>query len=297
MLKELLNEILLSESASPDEVTDSIDNHHRILINYVSKTKEVADGPRIIEVYAYGLSKAGNPVIRAFQPFGDTASSVPSWKFFRLDGITHWQDKKQVFSTPASDRYPGVGKFNPDDDKTMSVVYKIATFDDEEQTGYERLMQQLNNPIKIDSLQKSKQEEPQTPEPEAPTPAPAEPKSDVYHTPTETGYSSLLGQLNNPNIRKIDLSKFEKKPKTQQELDKQKQSDDKQLDKVKDLIKQKDNFTKQELDQAVTPEPETPAPEEPKSDVFRTPTETGMANLRNQLQSPRKIDLSKIPKR
>lgn len=293
MLKELLNEILLSESVSPDKVIDVLDNHHRVLINYVSKTKDenIANGPRIIEVHAYGLTKAGNPVIRAFQPFGDTSSSVPNWKFFRLDGITHWIDKKQVFSSPASDRYPGVGKFNPEDDKSMSVVYKIAKFDDEEQTGYERLMQQLDNPITVDMLQNKSQREAEPP---------TEPKSDVYRTPTETGYSRLLGQLNNPNIQKIDLSKFDKKPKTQQELEKQKQSDDKQLDKVKDLIKQKDKFTKQELDNATTIEPEpetTPKPEEPKTDVYRTPTETGMESLRNQLQSPRKIDLSKIPKR
>lgn len=292
MLKELLNEILLSESASPDEVIDALDNHNRVIINYHTNGEDIASGARVIEVHAYGLTRAGNPVIRAFQPFGDTTTKVPSWKFFRLDRITKWQPTGQKFSTPASDRYPGLGDFNPDDDKTMSIVYKIATFDGEEQTGYERLMQQLNNPITIDTLRQASQKEPE------PTPAPEEPKSDVYKTPTETGYSNLLGQLNNPNLQKIDLSKFEKKPKTQQELDKQKQTDDKQLDKVKDLIKQKDKFTKSELDQATTTEPEPEiTPEQPNSDVYRTPTETGMENLRNQLQSPRKIDLSKIPKR
>ena len=289
MLKELLNEILLSESASISDVNAALDNHHRILINYVSKTKEIADGPRIIEVYAYGLTKAGNQVIRAFQPFGDTASNVPDWKFFRLDGITYWEDKNQVFTTPASDRYPGVGKFNPNDDKTMSMVYKIAKFDDTStETGFERLKQQLDNPITINDLDRNRPKVVQTPE---------EPKSDVYRTPTEVGMERLRQQMLNP--RKIDLSQFEK-PKTKAKIQQDQQTDKERVDKVKDLIQQKEKFTKSELDQANTVEPKqepVQTPEEPKSDVYRTPTEVGMDALRKQMQNPRKIDLSKIPKR
>ena len=67
---------------------------------------------RIIEVYAYGLTKAGNPVIRAFQPYGDTSSRVPSWKFFRIDRIIYWKPTKQIFTKPASDYYKNIGNFN-----------------------------------------------------------------------------------------------------------------------------------------------------------------------------------------
>ena len=89
-LRELLQEAILEESASVEDVTSAIDNHNRIIINYHSNGKEEADGARVIEVYAYGVTKAGNPVIRAFQPYGDTTSRVPSWKFFRLDRIVEW---------------------------------------------------------------------------------------------------------------------------------------------------------------------------------------------------------------
>lgn len=136
MLTELLQEILLTESVSVNEIEDAMDNHKRVIINYHSKGEDVATGARVIEVYAYGLTKAGNPVIRAFQPFGDTTSKVPSWKFFRLDRISAWEETNQTFDRPASYVYRGLGDFNPDDDRTMSVVYKITTFgDDEEKLG------------------------------------------------------------------------------------------------------------------------------------------------------------------
>ena len=126
MLYQLLEQILLDESVSINDINDAIDNHKRIIINYHSKGEDVATGARVIEVYAYGLTKAGNSVIRAFQPFGDTTTKVPSWKFFRLDRISAWKDTGQIFSSPASDYYHGLGEFNPNDDRSMSIVYKIA---------------------------------------------------------------------------------------------------------------------------------------------------------------------------
>ena len=294
MLKELLEEILLAESASVSDINSALDNHHRILINYVSKTKEVADGPRIIEVYAYGLTKAGNPVIRAFQPFGDTASNVPDWKFFRLDGITYWEDKNQVFTTPASDRYPGVGKFNPNDDKTMSLVYKIAKFDGSNipgvddndkdnlfrtstETGIERLKQQLDNPITINDIDKNRQTPVQEPKPE--------PENDVYRTPTERGMDNLSRQLD--NARKIDLSKFEK-PSKQNDTPQDNTSDDeKARQKINNII---GTIKKSDLEKTLNSDEEP----EPESDVYKTPTERGMADLSKKLDNAQKIDLSKF---
>lgn len=175
MLTELLQEILLNESVSVNDIDDAMDNHKRIIINYHSKGEDVATGARVIEVYAYGLTKAGNPVIRAFQPYGDTTSRVPSWKFFRLDRISAWKETGQTFSQPASDIYRGLGDFNPDDDRTMSVVYKIASFGDynepsdeivvntnpklkqdlfksDSEKNMERLKQQVINPIKLSDI-------------------------------------------------------------------------------------------------------------------------------------------------
>ena len=131
LLERIINKILLEESVSADDVSQAIDNHNRVIINYHSKGKNNNTGARVIEVYAYGLTKAGNPVIRAFQPYGDTTSRVPSWKFFRLDRITAWKPTKQQFNRPADFYYKGLGEFNPNGDETMSTVYKIAKFGDD----------------------------------------------------------------------------------------------------------------------------------------------------------------------
>lgn len=175
MLTELLQEILLTESVSVADIDDAIDNHKRVIINYHSKGEDVATGARVIEVYAYGTTKAGNPVIRAFQPYGDTTSKIPSWKFFRLDRISAWEKTNQIFNTPASEIYKGIGDFNPDGDLTMSTVYKIAKFGNEEndmddislktnpklkddlfktptERNMERLRQQVINPIKLSDI-------------------------------------------------------------------------------------------------------------------------------------------------
>ena len=70
---------------------------------------------------AFGLTKSGYPVIRAFETFGDTKTIVPEWKFFRVDRISSWRDTNKVFHE--IDR-----RFNPNGDRTMRVVYNIADF-------------------------------------------------------------------------------------------------------------------------------------------------------------------------
>lgn len=125
---------LLTESVSEKEVKDAINSHRRVNIDYVSPNKSEeentsATGTRKIEVYAYGLTKSGNPVIRAFQNSGPTTTKIPEWKFFRLDGIQSWSMTDEYFDTPISDVYPSLGKYNKDGDKTMSVVYMTAKFD------------------------------------------------------------------------------------------------------------------------------------------------------------------------
>ena len=83
---------MLIESVSINSITDSIKNLYQVVINYEGDPAHgIAPGKRVIEVQAYGLTKSGNPVIRAYQPYGDTASTVPEWKFFRLR-------KKPLFS-------------------------------------------------------------------------------------------------------------------------------------------------------------------------------------------------------
>lgn len=147
----------LVESVSPDKVRNAILNRERVLINYRSNGEDKNNGARVIEVYAYGLTRKGNPVIRAFQNYGDTTRTVPNWKFFRLDRITSWKPTGQTFDTPANKRYKGLGPFNREDDKTMSTVYLIANFDDvkpmsKRQRNFASLKKQLENPIYISQI-------------------------------------------------------------------------------------------------------------------------------------------------
>ena len=287
MLKELLAEILLEESVSAKDVSDVIDSHNRVIINYHSDGKDEADGARVIEVYAYGLTKAGNPVIRAFQPYGDTTTKVPSWKFFRLDRISGWEVTDQKFSVPASDVYRGLGEFNKNGDRTMSVVYKVARFDDEEvyktdtEKRMDRLRQQLDSPINIRDLQKPSPVKPKEPE--------LKTDQGVYKTPTERGMESLKAQLANP--RKIDLSKFSK-PKTSDDSEKEMQDLRNRLGDTSDRINIGD------LNKRLSQTPKEPElKDNTNDDVYRTDTERGLDRLRDNIANATKIDLSKIPTR
>ena len=311
MLTELLQEILLTESVSVNEIDDAMDNHKRVIINYHSKGEDVATGARVIEVYAYGLTKAGNPVIRAFQPFGDTTSKVPSWKFFRLDRISAWQETNQTFDRPASDVYRGLGDFNPDDDRTMSVVYKITTFGDDEEKldtlagksnpklklelfktdterNMERLRQQVINPIKLSDIKtndafKNIEKPSNDTGPKLKQPSKKEPE--LYRTDTERGMERLRQQLENP--RKIDLGKVGNPQPKQRNTD-----NDATEKELADLRQRLGDTSKpismKDLNSRLSGKTEQP---------YRTDAERGMERLRQQLENPRKIDLSKMPKR
>lgn len=178
MFGEILEEILLEGTASAENVCNAIDNHTRVIINYRTKGRDKANGARVIEPYAYGLTKAGNPVIRAFQPFGDSTTRVPEWKFFRLDRIKYWKETGQRFFEPPTG-YPNLGKFNPKGDDTMSVVYKVAKFgSDNEETSNQDVVADANKSIR-----------PKT-------------NGDVYKTDTERQQQKLMHQ----QVKPITLS-------------------------------------------------------------------------------------------
>jgi len=110
----------IKKNVNVDNINKAIDNKIRIKIFYRGD-KNIAAGQRTIEVYAYGLSSAGNPVMRAFQLAGDTQTEMPDWKLFRIDRISRWVETNQRFDQPRP-------KFNPNGDRSMSTVYKIAKF-------------------------------------------------------------------------------------------------------------------------------------------------------------------------
>lgn len=142
---------ILTEDVQIGKVNDAIARTYEVKINYESDN-DSASGERIIQPVAYGLTKSGNPVIRAYQPFGDTQSSVPAWKLFLLSGIQSWKPLyKRIFRTAPEG-------FNPNDDKTMSVVYKIAKFNKtpEEIAKKQPDTIKTGGPIKKSDLEKPK---------------------------------------------------------------------------------------------------------------------------------------------
>lgn len=122
-----LFEQLILETSSRESINDAINRKYRVNIYYAGDDNTAA-GKRHIEVYAFGLTKAGNPVIRAFQLFGDTKTVIPEWKLFRLDRITRWEPTRFQFYTPVNERGTGIAPFNPNGDGSMSTVYNIAQF-------------------------------------------------------------------------------------------------------------------------------------------------------------------------
>ena len=110
----------IRKNVNIDNINKAIDEKIRLKIFYKGD-KNIAAGQRTIEIYAYGLSSAGNPVIRAFQTAGDTQTEAPDWKLFRVDRISRWVETRQRFNEPRP-------KFNPNGDRSMATVYKIAKF-------------------------------------------------------------------------------------------------------------------------------------------------------------------------
>ena len=117
----LLEKTFLNEGiATVSNVNDAIDNLKQVEIRYNSGGEPVATGRRIIYPVAYGVTKSGNPVIRAFEPYGDTKTKTPAWKFFRLDRIKQWRPLSKTFNGAKLEG------FNENGDETMSIVYNIA---------------------------------------------------------------------------------------------------------------------------------------------------------------------------
>ena len=165
-LKELTRGILC-ESVSTNEINDAINLHNWVVINY-DGTDNMHTDKRMIQPVAYGVSTAGNEVVRAFESFGDTKTIVPKWKYFRVDRISSWKNTGKTFDAPQP-------LFNPNDDKTMAMVYNIAKFDNG-----------MSHPPTSSPKKKSDE------------------KSELYRTDTERGLEKLRNQLKNP----ITLSDF-----------------------------------------------------------------------------------------
>lgn len=129
---------LLLEEANKDSVIDAVKKHYEVNINYKADDDPKGNGERIIQPCVYGTTQAGNPAIRAFQPYGDTKTKVPHWKIFLLDKIVNWESHPEnVFQEPPN--------FNSKGDRGMSEVYVISNFGERTTGKYDTLRKNIEN--------------------------------------------------------------------------------------------------------------------------------------------------------
>ena len=279
LLAEIYNKLVLNESVNVNSITDSIKNRYQATINYEGDPEHgIAPGIRVIQAYAYGLTKAGNPVIRAYQPYGDTVSTVPAWKFFRLDRIKSWKPSYAKTTVPAP-------KFNPDGDKSMSIVYTIADFShdsvyaDTNVTG-PRGLKVIGKVDNIDKLIADKNKERE------------QNKKYQKYTPAPKVLSKNTN-IKEPEIKNLSQSNQDSIPEPD----------------VKNTIPKKDeaDFATQDNQApsnapSLTPSltPSNTSTEKSNDDMIKTKGDEQlekMKDLSRRMDNARKLDLSKIPRR
>jgi predicted DNA-binding transcriptional regulator YafY len=117
---------LLKEVASIDSIVDAIKKKQRVIV-YYDGDEPGGKGLRIVEPVCYGYSKAGNPVLRAWDLEGSSHRAylgkkpLPSWRLFRVDKIITFKPTAETFNEPRPN-------YNPSGDKSMTRVIINATF-------------------------------------------------------------------------------------------------------------------------------------------------------------------------
>jgi hypothetical protein len=117
---------LILEVASIDSIVSAIKNKNKIII-YYDGDEPGGRGLRNIEPVCFGYSKAGNPVLRAWDEEGASHTAykgeqpLPGWRLFRVDKIQSFKPSGEKFNEPK----PG---YNPRGDKSMTRVIINAVF-------------------------------------------------------------------------------------------------------------------------------------------------------------------------
>ena len=128
---ELIDQLLKKKvklAVSSDKVSKSIKDRQRVIM-YYNGPDEGGKGLREVEPVCLGVSRAGNPVVRAWEIRGASASAsrgelpLPSWRLFRLDRITTYALTNDFYNIPRPD-------FNFVGDRSMSSVQLVAEFND-----------------------------------------------------------------------------------------------------------------------------------------------------------------------
>lgn len=274
-LIDILKKTFLNESVNRSQIESAIKNRRRVALSYMGDpTHGVAPGVRYADIYSLIETKAGNIAVRAFQPYGDTASSVPNWKIFRLDRIQDWVETPYVIKEPAQG-------FNPNGDLGAQRVIMIANFgsggpqiveprkqttsDDVYRTDTEKAMRQkmdnlrdkLSDPVYIDQFLNREKEisnAPNNDNNKEDKPIDSV-DNNLHRTDTEKGLERLKQQLDNPVYIDDYLNRNKKQS---QEVG----------------IKDEDDVDKVEVE----------------DNIFKTDTEKQMERLKQQLNNPTFID-------
>lgn len=124
-LYNTLNNLIL-EVASREQILDAIKTR-RVCVIYYNGDEPGGKGLRVIEPVAFGLTKKGNPVLRAWDREGASHKAylgkkpLPSWRFFRVDRMEFIRPTQEIFNEPR----PG---YNPNGDRSMERVFLNAIF-------------------------------------------------------------------------------------------------------------------------------------------------------------------------
>ena len=117
-----LAESLILEVASRGDIMNGMFKQRIMELNYDDEEDPGGKGRRWIQMYCYGVSKAGNDVVRVYQVGGDTKTIQPGWKLFRVDRMQNLRTLGGTFNEAKP-------LFNPTGDKDMIKIYNITQFD------------------------------------------------------------------------------------------------------------------------------------------------------------------------
>ena len=115
-------ESLILEVASRSDILDGMHQKRIMELQYDDGEDPGGKGKRWIQMYCYGVSLAGNDVVRVYQVGGSTKTIQPGWKLFRVDRMNGLRKLGGNFDEAKP-------LFNPTGDKDMTNIYYITQFD------------------------------------------------------------------------------------------------------------------------------------------------------------------------
>jgi len=115
-------ESLILEVASRGDILDGMHQKRIMELQYDDGEDPGGKGKRWIQMYCYGVSLAGNDVVRVYQVGGSTKTIQPGWKLFRVDRMNGLRKLGGTFDEAKP-------LFNPTGDKDMTNIYYITQFD------------------------------------------------------------------------------------------------------------------------------------------------------------------------